>query len=75
MIPVTYLGGTIILSPRYSGFLHFNLPKPKNRITMKTVLITGTNRGIGMEAALTVGRAGHKVFATMRNPFGPGGHP
>ncbi len=35
---------------------------------MKTVLITGTNRGIGMEAALAVGRAGHKVFATMRNP-------
>ncbi|WP_114748057.1 SDR family oxidoreductase [Pleomorphovibrio marinus] len=35
---------------------------------MKTVLITGTNRGIGMEAALAVGRAGHKVFATTRNP-------
>lgn len=34
---------------------------------MKTILITGTNRGIGMETALAFGRAGHKVFATMRN--------
>ncbi|MEX2567725.1 MAG: SDR family oxidoreductase [Cyclobacteriaceae bacterium] len=35
---------------------------------MKNVLITGTNRGIGRETALAFGRAGHKVFATMRNP-------
>src|SRR5680860_1143821 len=35
---------------------------------MKTVLITGTSKGIGLETALTFGRAGHKVFATMRNP-------
>ncbi|WP_373495476.1 SDR family oxidoreductase [Aquiflexum sp.] len=34
---------------------------------MKTILITGTNRGIGMETALAFGRAGHKVFAAMRN--------
>ncbi len=35
---------------------------------MKTVLITGTSKGIGLETALVFGRAGYKVFATMRNP-------
>ncbi|WP_163514636.1 SDR family oxidoreductase [Gelidibacter japonicus] len=35
---------------------------------MKIVLITGTSKGIGLETALTFGRAGYKVFATMRNP-------
>jgi NAD(P)-dependent dehydrogenase (short-subunit alcohol dehydrogenase family) len=35
---------------------------------MKTVIITGTSKGIGLETALTFGRAGYKVFATMRNP-------
>jgi NAD(P)-dependent dehydrogenase (short-subunit alcohol dehydrogenase family) len=37
-------------------------------MTMASVLITGTSKGIGFEAALAFGRAGHKVFATMRNP-------
>ena len=37
---------------------------------MKTVLITGTSKGIGLETALTFGRAGYKVFATMRKPEG-----
>jgi NAD(P)-dependent dehydrogenase (short-subunit alcohol dehydrogenase family) len=35
---------------------------------MKTVLITGTNKGIGLETALAFARAGYKVFATMRSP-------
>ncbi len=35
---------------------------------MKTILITGTSKGIGLETALAFGRAGYKVFATMRNP-------
>jgi NAD(P)-dependent dehydrogenase (short-subunit alcohol dehydrogenase family) len=35
---------------------------------MPTVLITGTSRGIGLETALAFARAGHTVFATMRNP-------
>ena len=35
---------------------------------MKSVLITGTSRGIGLETALKFGREGYKVFATMRNP-------
>jgi NAD(P)-dependent dehydrogenase (short-subunit alcohol dehydrogenase family) len=35
---------------------------------MKTVLITGASKGIGLETALIFGRAGYKVFATMRNP-------
>lgn len=35
---------------------------------MKSVLITGTSKGIGLETAMEFGRAGYKVFATMRNP-------
>ena len=35
---------------------------------MASVLITGTSKGTGLEAALAFGRAGHKVHATMRNP-------
>jgi NAD(P)-dependent dehydrogenase (short-subunit alcohol dehydrogenase family) len=35
---------------------------------MKSVIITGTSKGIGMETALVFARAGYKVFATMRNP-------
>jgi len=35
---------------------------------MKSVIITGANRGIGLEATLAFARAGYKVFATMRNP-------
>jgi NAD(P)-dependent dehydrogenase (short-subunit alcohol dehydrogenase family) len=35
---------------------------------MATVLITGTSKGIGLETALSFGRAGYKVYATMRNP-------
>lgn len=35
---------------------------------MSTVLITGTSSGIGRETAIVLGRAGHTVYATMRNP-------
>jgi NAD(P)-dependent dehydrogenase (short-subunit alcohol dehydrogenase family) len=35
---------------------------------MVSVLITGTSKGIGFEAALAFARAGHTVHATMRNP-------
>jgi NAD(P)-dependent dehydrogenase (short-subunit alcohol dehydrogenase family) len=35
---------------------------------MASILITGTSKGIGFEAALAFARAGHQVHATMRNP-------
>jgi NAD(P)-dependent dehydrogenase (short-subunit alcohol dehydrogenase family) len=35
---------------------------------MKSVLITGTSKGIGYETALAFARAGFRVHATMRNP-------
>lgn len=35
---------------------------------MASILVTGASRGIGLAACLSLGRAGHDVFATMRNP-------
>ena len=35
---------------------------------MRSVLITGTSKGIGYETALAFARAGYLVHATMRNP-------
>ena len=34
---------------------------------MSNVLITGTSSGIGFETAIVLSRAGHRIFATMRN--------
>jgi len=36
---------------------------------MRSVLITGTSKGIGFETALAFARAGYRVHATMRNPL------
>ncbi|HVN82344.1 MAG TPA: SDR family oxidoreductase [Terriglobia bacterium] len=35
---------------------------------MASILVTGTSKGIGMATALVLGRAGHTVYGTMRNP-------
>jgi len=35
---------------------------------MKSVIITGASRGIGLDTSLVFGRARYQVFATMRNP-------
>lgn len=35
---------------------------------MPSVLVTGSSSGIGFATALELGRAGHTVYATMRNP-------
>ena len=35
---------------------------------MPTALVTGTSAGVGLATAVTLARAGHKVYATMRNP-------
>jgi NAD(P)-dependent dehydrogenase (short-subunit alcohol dehydrogenase family) len=37
---------------------------------MASILVTGTSKGIGLATALVLGRAGHTVYATMRNPAG-----
>jgi NAD(P)-dependent dehydrogenase (short-subunit alcohol dehydrogenase family) len=35
---------------------------------MRSVLVTGTSKGIGYETAVAFARAGYRVHATMRNP-------
>lgn len=37
-------------------------------MAMRSVLITGTSKGIGYETALAFARAGYRVHATMRHP-------
>ena len=37
---------------------------------MASALVTGTSTGIGLATALALGRAGHTVYAGMRNPDG-----
>jgi NAD(P)-dependent dehydrogenase (short-subunit alcohol dehydrogenase family) len=34
----------------------------------QTILVTGTSTGLGFATAVSLARAGHDVFASMRNP-------
>jgi NAD(P)-dependent dehydrogenase (short-subunit alcohol dehydrogenase family) len=43
--------------------LAIQLPPP-----MRTIVVTGASTGIGFATAASLARAGHDVFATMRNP-------
>ncbi len=40
---------------------------------MAVAFVTGTSTGIGLATAITLARAGHTVYATMRNPAGGAG--
>lgn len=62
----------------FSTFVEFlHAPMPQQRFAcpatsriftrMKTIVITGTSRGIGMELALSFANAGHKVIALSRH--------
>ncbi len=46
--------------------------KKKERSTMHTIMITGANRGIGLEFARQYASDGWRVIATCRNPAGAG---
>ena len=35
---------------------------------MSSIFVTGASSGIGLARALNLSRAGHTVYATMRNP-------
>ena len=37
---------------------------------MASVLVTGASRGIGLATCVSLARAGHQVFGTMRSPEG-----
>jgi hypothetical protein len=45
-------------------------PEASDGHLARNVWIAGTGTGIGMATVLVLGRAGHTVFATMRNPIG-----
>jgi NAD(P)-dependent dehydrogenase (short-subunit alcohol dehydrogenase family) len=62
----------IIVEIIFRGLLQTANPavilRSKKGSALSTILITGTSKGIGFETALAFARAGHTVFATMRNP-------
>jgi NAD(P)-dependent dehydrogenase (short-subunit alcohol dehydrogenase family) len=44
------------------------IPRPADQRQIMSALIPGTGIGIGLATARSLGQAGHKVYATGRNP-------
>lgn len=57
------LGGAITIGATAG----LGTPQPADAADRKVALITGTSSGFGRLTALTLARAGHHVFASMRN--------
>jgi hypothetical protein len=61
----------VILDPKLSGEFSISVFLKLGGV-MATALVTGKSTGIGLATVVNLGRAGHFVYATMRNPDGGG---